>query len=91
MERRGECLVILVREDVVDARVLEEVLLDAQGQVEYRVRRVGVAVRFLHLFHEHAQGEVELVRSEVKDCKRLVERGGNGRVGQDDKCCKTEK
>ena len=62
MERRGERLVILVREDVVDARVLEEVLLDAQRQVEYRVRRVGVAVRLLHLLHEHAQREVELVR-----------------------------
>ena len=41
---------------------MKRAYLDAEGQVEYGVRRVGVAVRLLHLLHEHAQREVELVR-----------------------------
>ena len=48
VERRGERLVILVREDVADARVLEEVLLDAQHQVGYvlQKRRLNLLMSF---------------------------------------------
>ena len=40
--------------------------LDAEGKVEYGVGGVGVAVRLLHLLHEHAQREVQLVRPASK-------------------------
>ena len=45
---------------------MKRAYLDAEGKVEYGVGGVGVAVRLLHLLHEHAQREVELVRPASK-------------------------
>lgn len=60
----GERLKVQVREDVVDASVLVQVLLDAQYQVVDRVRRILAAVGLAHLLHKQTERVVELLRCE---------------------------
>ena len=65
----GKGVVVDVGEDIVDPGVLEEILLDAEDEVEDGVGSVGVPVGLLHLLDEHAEGEVELVRPELEDVR----------------------
>ena len=63
VQGRRKRLVILIRKDVVDASVFEQILLNAVGQVEDGVCRVSVAVGLLDLLDEHAQRVIQFISS----------------------------